>query len=427
MRMEEQRVSRMDSSVPGEKERETVLIVDDSEMNRAILTEMLQADFDILEAESGEAGVQILQEKKESISLVLLDIVMPGLDGFEVLGYMNRSGMMDTLPVIMISSEDSQSVVRRAYDMGASDYISRPFDAQIVYRRVMNTIMLYAKQRRLLSMVTNQIYEKEKNNRIMISILSQVMGFRNSESAAHILHINIITSMLLERLIQKTDRYRLDWTKCLLISTASALHDIGKIGIPDEILNKPGKLTAEEFDIMKKHTTIGAEMLEKLDIYRDEELVRIAYEICRGHHERYDGRGYPDGLKGDEIPISAQVVSLADVYDALTSVRVYKPAYSHEEAVRMILDGECGVFNPLLLDCLREIAERLKTDLQDRQEEVNKGSVQEEFSHYENTQKQFMYVAAGGIQDTLKNTINEQTAVYAWGGLSDTQRQAVHK
>ena len=415
MRMEEQSVNNV-AAVPEETERETVLIVDDSEMNRAILTEMLQADFDILEAEDGEAGVKILQEKKESISLVMLDIVMPGMDGFEVLGYMNRAGMMDTLPVIMISSEDSQSVVRRAYDMGASDYISRPFDAQIVYRRVMNTIMLYAKQRRLLSMVTKQIYEKEKNNRIMISILSQVMGFRNSESAAHILHINMITSMLLERLIQKTDRYQLDWNKCLLIATASALHDIGKIGIPDGILNKPGRLTSEEYEIMKKHTTIGAEMLEKLDIYRDEELVRIAYEICRGHHERYDGKGYPDGLKGDEIPISAQVVSLADVYDALTSVRVYKPAYSHEEAIRMILDGECGVFNPLLLDCLGDIAERLKTDLQDRQEEVNEDSVQEELSHYENAQKQFIYAATDSIQSALKSTINEQTAVYAWGG-----------
>ena len=415
MRMEEQSVNNV-AAVPEETERETVLIVDDSEMNRAILTEMLQADFDILEAEDGEAGVKILQEKKESISLVMLDIVMPGMDGFEVLGYMNRAGMMDTLPVIMISSEDSQSVVRRAYDMGASDYISRPFDAQIVYRRVMNTIMLYAKQRRLLSMVTKQIYEKEKNNRIMISILSQVMGFRNSESAAHILHINMVTSMLLERLIQKTDRYQLDWNKCLLIATASALHDIGKIGIPDGILNKPGRLTSEEYEIMKKHTTIGAEMLEKLDIYRDEELVQIAYEICRGHHERYDGKGYPDGLKGDEIPISAQVVSLADVYDALTSVRVYKPAYSHEEAIRMILDGECGVFNPLLLDCLGDIAERLKTDLQDRQEEVNEDSVQEELSHYENAQKQFIYAATDSIQSALKSTINEQTAVYAWGG-----------
>ncbi len=423
MRVEEQGVSNI--SEHPEEERETVLIVDDSEMNRAILTEMLQDDFDILEAESGEACIQILQERRNGISLVLLDIVMPGMDGFEVLGYMTRAGMMDTLPVIMISSEDSQAVVRRAYDMGASDYISRPFDAQIVYRRVMNTIMLYAKQRRLLSMLTDQIYEKEKNNRIMISILSQVMGFRNSESAAHILHINIITSMLLERLIQKTDRYHLDWNQCLQIATASALHDIGKIGIPDEILNKPGRLTSEEYEIMKQHSMIGAEMLDKLDIYRDEELVRIAYDICRGHHERYDGKGYPDGLKGDEIPISAQVVSLADVYDALTSARVYKPAYSHEEAIRMILNGECGVFNPLLMDCLGDIADRLKTDLQDRQEEVGSGSVQEELSHYENAQQQFMQAATESIENTLKNAVEEQTLVYGWGGVNDTRRQAI--
>ncbi len=423
MRVEEQGVSNI--SEHPEEERETVLIVDDSEMNRAILTEMLQDDFDILEAESGEACIQILQERRNGISLVLLDIVMPGMDGFEVLGYMTRAGMMDTLPVIMISSEDSQAVVRRAYDMGASDYISRPFDAQIVYRRVMNTIMLYAKQRRLLSMLTDQIYEKEKNNRIMISILSQVMGFRNSESAAHILHINIITSMLLERLIQKTDRYHLDWNQCLQIATASALHDIGKIGIPDEILNKPGRLTSEEYEIMKQHSMIGAEMLDKLDIYRDEELVRIAYDICRGHHERYDGKGYPDGLKGDEIPISAQVVSLADVYDALTSARVYKPAYSHEEAIRMILNGECGVFNPLLMDCLGDIADRLKTDLQDRQEEVGSGSVQEELSHYENAQQQFMQAATESIENTLKNAVEEQTFAYSWGGVNDTRRQAI--
>ena len=424
MRLEEQDIGNVDA-VPEEAERETILIVDDSEMNRAILTEMLQEDYDILEAENGEAAMQILQKRSDEISLVLLDIVMPGLDGFEVLGYMNRAGMMDTLPVIMISSEGSKSVVRRAYDMGASDYISRPFDAQIVYRRVSNTIMLYAKQRRLLSMLTNQIYEKEKNNRIMISILSQVMGFRNSESSAHILHINIITSMLLERLIQKTDRYHLDWSECLLISTASALHDIGKIGIPDSILNKPGKLTAEEFEIMKSHTTIGAEMLEKLDVYRDEELVRIAYEICRGHHERYDGKGYPDGLKGDEIPISAQVVSVADVYDALTSERVYKPPYSHEEAVHMILNGECGVFNPLLLECFGDIADRLETDLEDRREEVDEGSVREEVSHYENAQKHFMDAAAENIENTLKHTMNERTNVYAVGGVNDTRRQAV--
>ncbi len=388
--------------------QETILVIDDSEMNRAILSEMLGTEFNILEADSGEAGIQILLEKRDSISLVLLDIVMPGMDGFEVLSYMKRNDMMESLPVIMISSEDSQSVIRRAYDLGASDYISRPFDAQIVHRRVLNTIMLYAKQKRLLSLVTNQIYEKEKNNRIMISILSQIMGAQNGESGPHILHINMITSMLLERLVQKTDRYAISWFERLLITTASALHDIGKIGIPGEILNKPGRLTKDEFEVMKQHTVIGAGMLDKLEIYQDEELVKVAYEICRWHHERYDGRGYPDGLKGEEIPISAQVVSVADVYDALTSERVYKPAFTHEQAIEMIRNGECGAFNPLLLECLGDVADRLKENLHDRQENRNDEDRESwELSYYESSQQHFMDEASDKIKSAIKNGTNE--------------------
>ena len=339
--------------------KQQVLIVDDSEMNREILATMLEEDFRILEATNGEEALLVLQQNP-GIALVLLDIVMPVMDGFEVLAHMTRTHMIEDIPVIMISSEDSEANIRRAYELGVSDYISRPFDAKVVFQRVFNTIKLYAKQRRLITLVTDQIYEKEKNSQLMVRILSQIVEFRNGESGLHVRHINVLTEMLLACLVQKTGKYHLSWAEQYLIALASALHDIGKIGIDEKILNKPGKLTAEEFEIMKTHTLIGASMLESLEIYQDEVLVKIAIQICRWHHERYDGRGYPDGLKGDEIPIAAQVVSLADVYDALVSERVYKKAFSHEKAIEMIQNGECGVFNPLLLECLLEIQDKIK-------------------------------------------------------------------
>ena len=342
------------------KVKQQILIVDDSEMNREILTEMLQDDFRILEAENGEEALKMLKQYGTGISLMLLDIVMPVMNGFEVLAAMAREHWMDDIPVIMISSEESEDYIRRAYEMGIADYIRRPFDAKIVYQRVFNTIKLYAKQRRLISLVADQIYEKEKNNRMMVGILSQIVEFRNGESGPHVLHIQTLTRLLLERLVQKTGQYGLSWSEQYMISMASALHDIGKIGIDEKILNKPGKLTKEEFDIMKTHTLIGAAMLENLKMYQEEILLEVAYQICRWHHERYDGKGYPDGLVGEEIPISAQVVSLADAYDALISDRVYKKAYSHEQAVKMILNGECGAFNPVLLECLTDIQDHLK-------------------------------------------------------------------
>ena len=343
-----------------EKIRQQILIVDDSELNREILSEMLHTDFRILEAEDGAQALEMLQQQGTGISLVLLDIIMPVLDGFGVLSYMAREHIIEDIPVIMISSDDSEKNIRRAYELGVSDYISRPFDAKVVYQRVFNTIKLYAKQRRLITLVTDQIYEKEKSSRMMVSILSQIVEFRNGESGLHVRHINILTEMLLDRLMQKTGRYHLNWNEQYLITLASSLHDIGKIGIDEKILNKPGRLTAEEFEEMKKHTVIGEEILCSLELYQNELLVKVAREICRWHHERYDGRGYPDGLKGEEIPISAQVVSLADVYDALVSDRVYKKAYSHEKAIQMILNGECGVFNPLLLECLLDIEDKIR-------------------------------------------------------------------
>lgn len=343
-----------------EKIRQQILIVDDSELNREILSEMLHTDFRILEAEDGAQALEMLQQQGTGISLVLLDIIMPVLDGFGVLSYMAREHIIEDIPVIMISSDDSEKNIRRAYELGVSDYISRPFDAKVVYQRVFNTIKLYAKQRRLITLVTDQIYEKEKSSRMMVSILSQIVEFRNGESGLHVRHINILTEMLLDRLMQKTGRYHLNWNEQYLITLASSLHDIGKIGIDEKILNKPGRLTVEEFEEMKKHTVIGEEILCSLELYQNELLVKVAREICRWHHERYDGRGYPDGLKGEEIPISAQVVSLADVYDALVSDRVYKKAYSHEKAIQMILNGECGVFNPLLLECLLDIEDKIR-------------------------------------------------------------------
>ena len=339
-----------------------ILIIDDSEINRDLLAQMLEGEYQILQAEDGEHGIQMLEQHGREVSLVLLDIIMPGMDGFEVLSYINRRQWIEDIPVIMISGEHTETAIRHAYEFGAVDYINRPYDAKIVYQRVTNTIKLYAKQRRLISLITDQINEKEKNNQMMIRILSQIVEFRNGESGSHVLHINKLTEMLLDCLIQKTDQYQLDGKMVSMIATASSLHDIGKIGVDEKILNKPGKLTKEEFEIMKTHTIIGAAILEHLENYQDEPMVKVAHEICRWHHERFDGKGYPDGLKADEIPISAQVVSVADVYDALVSERVYKKAFSHEKALQMILDGECGQFNPILIDCLKEISEEIKTE-----------------------------------------------------------------
>lgn len=347
----------------GNDDRPQILIVDDAPVNRELLADILGDRYRILQASEGEECINMLRRYENDIALVLIDMIMPKKDGFEVLVYMNRNHWIEDIPVIMISSDNSDDNVSRAYSLGVSDYISSPFDAKVVYNRVFNIIKLYSKQRRLVQLVTEQIYEKEKDNQMMIGILSHIVEFRNGESGSHVLHINKITGMLLERLIQKTDKYDLSWHDRYLITTASALHDIGKIGVDEKILNKPGRLTADEFEIMKMHTMIGASMLHSLTVYQDEELVRVATEICRWHHERYDGRGYPDGLKGDEIPISAQVVSVADVYDALASERVYKKAFSHEKAIEMIMNGECGTFNPLLLECLNDIQGRIKDEM----------------------------------------------------------------
>lgn len=345
-----------------DENRETILIVDDSAMNRMLLSDILSDTYNIIEAEDGEQAIAILQQHASEISIVVLDMVMPKVDGFGVLEAMNENRWIQFLPVVSISTESSPEFVERAYSLGVTDFINRPFDELIVIRRVSNTIKLYAKQRKLTNMVANEIFEKERNGSLMITILSHIVEFRNGESGMHVINIGTLTEILLNQISKKDDRYYLPYAERDLIVKASALHDIGKISIPEEVLNKPGKLTDEEFEAMKQHTVIGYQMLSDLG-FQDEPLVKVSREITRWHHERYDGRGYPDGLKGDEIPLSAQIVSLADVYDALTSERVYKPAFSHEKAVQMILNGECGAFNPLLLECLVEAQEEIRQGL----------------------------------------------------------------
>ncbi len=351
------------STLLPKKSRQQILIADDSEMNRMLLAEILGTDFRILEAGDGEECLEQLSRNPGDVALVLLDINMPVMDGFDVLAAMTRSHAIEDIPVIMISSDDSPEIIRRAYELGISDYISRPFDAKVVYRRAFNTIKLYAKQRQLVRMVSAQTRKQEHNTTMLVNVLSQIVEFRNGESGSHVRHIRILTEMIMARLLNKTDQYDLSSEEQDNITLASALHDIGKIAIDEKILNKPGRLTPEEFAIIKTHTTEGAAMLKRLENFEKEPLLQTAYGIARWHHERWDGRGYPDGLKGNDIPIGAQIVSLADVYDALTSERCYKKAFSHEKAVAMILGGECGTFNPLLLECLKDIQANLQEEL----------------------------------------------------------------
>lgn len=345
------------------KTKSKILIADDSEMNRAILTDMLEEEYDIVEAENGAQAVEIIRSLGSEIALLLLDIVMPELDGFGVLAAMNKNHWIEDVPVIVISSESGAEQIERAYDLGVTDFISRPFDALIVHKRVVNTILLHAQQQRLVELVATQMYESQQQKELMIDILAHVVEFRNGESGLHVRHVQSLTALLLEHLRRTKGPFQRTPAEISIISTASALHDIGKISIPAKILNKPGRLTDEEFALMKTHTTVGAEMLANLPAYQNEPLVKVSYEICRWHHERWDGRGYPDGLKGDEIPISAQVVALVDVYDALTSKRVYKDAFPHKKAVEMILNGECGAFNPVLLDCFRECSDDIQQQM----------------------------------------------------------------
>ena len=335
----------------GKQNKKKILVVDDSELNRSLLADMLSDDFEIIEAENGVEAVNIMSERELEISLMLLDIVMPVMDGFEVLSMMNHTGWIKMIPVIMISAETVPTYVERAYDLGVLDFINRPFDVRIVQRRVASAIMLVAKRNELAQMVVNQVYEKEKDSRLMIEILSNLVEFRNGDSGLHVLHIQVFTEQLLKRLLVKTDRYPMNHRDISFICNAAALHDIGKIAVPPEILNKPGRLTPEEFEVMKSHTTQGCELLENIPELRECEAFPLICDVCRHHHERWDGSGYPDRLAGDSITPWVQVVGLADAFDALIHPRVYKPAYPQDQASDMIVSGACGIFDPLLLAC----------------------------------------------------------------------------
>ena len=336
--------------------RQSVLIVDDSAMNRMLLSQMLNSQFDTAEAASGEDCLRLLEQNPTGISVVLLDIHMTGIDGFTVLEAMSQRGMLEEIPVIMISSEDNVDTVRR------------PFDARVVYQRITNTIRMYAKQRRLSAMVADQVSQKEKRSQMMIGILSRVVERRNGESRTHVQHISTLTGMLLDHLVQKTETYPLTQEMRRTISMASVLHDIGKMEIGEQVLNSPEPRTPEDEETMRQHTLLGARMLEELDAYRDEDFVRVAYQICRWHHERYDGSGYPDQLVGEQIPIAAQVVGLADAYETLTTGSGSQPPVPCTAAVQMLCTGEAGAFNPVLLDCLREIENEIDDAMRRRPE-----------------------------------------------------------
>ena len=343
--------------------RKKILVVDDIEINRLPLIHLFSEEFDVLEAENGRAAMDILEKHREEISIVLLDLVMPVMGGFEVLHEMKNSGIIRTIPVILITSEEGDEKTLLGYKLGVSDFIKKPFNADIVYRRVNNVVGLYSHKRNLeeklreqREKLENQARRLKQANQSVIDILSTTVEFRDFESGEHIKRIRLITHILLE---EASSYYPLSAEEIEIIGNASAVHDIGKIAIPDSILLKPSPLTPEEFAIMKTHTIKGCEILSRLTQIQGDDFYTYCYDICRYHHERWDGKGYPDGLKGDDIPIWAQATSLADVIDALISKRVYKAAFSHDDAIKMILDGKCGVFNPKLLECFVRVKETL--------------------------------------------------------------------
>lgn len=354
-------------------EKKTILIADDAEINRSILFLVFEEQFDILEAEDGEQTIQILDERHDEIVMLFLDLVMPKKTGLEVMEYMQEKGYMDKIPVIMITGEATAESDIKAYEYGASDIIYKPFEAQVVMRRTLNILELFENRinmERKLEERTKELMETqkklEKNNEFLVNALSSVVEFRSLESGEHIKRVRYFTRILLNYMQKFHPEYGLTKNQIDLIVNASALHDIGKIAIPDNILLKPGKLTPDEFEEMKKHTLYGCELLEHFK-QEDSEFYKYCYEICRYHHERYDGNGYPDGLAGDDIPIWAQVVSIVDVYDALVSKRVYKIPYATNVAEEMIQNGECGVFSPDILD----IFDLAKIDLFQTSEMIN--------------------------------------------------------
>ncbi len=347
--------------------KKKLLVVDDVEINRIILKELFSEEFEVLQAENGRKALDYLQRYPSEIAIVLLDLIMPVMNGFEVLQNMQATGLIQKVPVILITGENDDEKTLKGYELGVSDLLTKPFNPRIVYRRVLNVINLYAHKENLetklkeqKAMLEKQARRLRQSNQFVIDALSTAVEFRSCESGEHIKRIRGLTKVFLEAIKDAyPEDYPLTPEEIDMISSASAMHDIGKIAIPDSILLKPGPLDSQEFEIMKTHTIRGCEILISLNFARDEEYCKYCYEICRHHHERWDGNGYPDGLKGQNISIWAQATALADVYDALTSVRVYKPAFSHQRAVAMILRGECGAFNPKLLACFSRLESTL--------------------------------------------------------------------
>ena len=345
----------------------TVLVVDDMEINREILTEILGEEYRVETAENGRMALEMIEKMQGILAVVLLDLMMPEVDGFAVLEVMQEKGWIEKIPVLIISGETSVKAERKCFDYHISDFIRKPFDNALVKKRVRNVVNLFQYQRNLEDKVQEQTTVLREQNKLLrsqddklkksnpniIEILGTVVEYRDFESGEHINRVKGYTRILARRLAENYPEYGLDQDKIDIIVSASALHDVGKIAIPDNILLKPGRLTDEEFACMKTHTSRGSEILQNIRNAWDDEYGKISYQICRHHHEKFDGRGYPDGLVGDDIPIAAQIVSIADVYDALVNERVYKDAFPKEEAFRMITEGECGKFNPKLLECFR--------------------------------------------------------------------------
>jgi len=336
--------------------RKSILIVDDMEINRAILSELFARNYDVLEAENGQQAIQMIEQHTDAIAIMLLDVVMPVMDGYGVMQVMREKGYLSRIPVIIITSLDSHKDEARLFDMGASDLIMKPFNPLAITKRVMNVTEQYQYRNHLEQLVQEQAERLEKSNQAMIDTLGAIIEYRSMETGLHISRIRGLTKILLNEVALQCPEYELTDRKIQLISSASAMHDIGKISIPDAVLNKPGRLTPEEYEIIKKHTISGAEILDKFDRIHREEYFIYATTICRHHHERWDGKGYPDALKGEEIPVSAQAVGVADCYDALTTPRVYKPAFTHERAVSMIVEGDCGIFSPKIIRCFQNVA-----------------------------------------------------------------------
>lgn len=349
--------------------RNKILIVDDVEINREMIRTILEGDYTIVEADNGETALEILDAMKDEIVAILLDLIMPKMDGFQVLEELNKTGIVKKIPVLIISGENSVENEQRCFELGIADFVGKPFNNLIVKRRVSNVADFYNYKNTLEEKVTEQTAvlrkayqtlkaqtEKLKmRNQEIIEVLGTVVEYRNLESGEHVQRVKGYTKILAECFMREYPEYKLTQERIDMIVSASALHDIGKIAIPDSILQKPGRLTKDEYEYMKSHTTRGNEIIDSIKSGWDKEARQVSYEIIRHHHERYDGKGYPDGLEGDNIPISAQFVSVADVYDALVNERCYKDAYSPEAAYHMIVRGECGVFSPKIMDCFRKV------------------------------------------------------------------------